>query len=458
MPAGWRTRSRAAHGCATLPCVRVFLRLHVLDRLAIGLLVTGLLCLASGLLPTGPAGDAMHRIAPLLAFLGTVIVLAELTSKAGVFDVVAARVARAGRGSYAALFLLCVAFASVTTVALNLDTTAVLLTPVMLALASRVGIAAVPLAMTTVWLANTASLLLPVSNLTNLLAADRVALTPAGLAARMWAPQLAAIAVTMVCLWLFFWRRGRRGEAPGAPGRDAARDRPAPGRADTGAPVGGGPGAARAEDVRAGNRDRYTPPPVHRPADPVLFRACALACAGFLAAILVADVELWMASAAAAAVAVAAFAVRRRSELRLSLVPWRLLVMVPGMFLVVETVNANGLHELLAAAVGEDGGPAGLFRAAAVGAGLSNVLNNLPVYLAGEAAVPLGNHDQLLALLIGTNVGPVVTPWASLATLLWYERCHAYGVRVPVTRLLGTGAVLAVTAVAASVLALALTR
>lgn len=70
------------------------------------------------------------------------------------------------------------AFAGLTTIALNLDTTAVLLTPVMLALATRVGIAPLPLAMTTVWLANTASLLLPVSNLTNLLAAERVALSP----------------------------------------------------------------------------------------------------------------------------------------------------------------------------------------------------------------------------------------------------------------------------------------
>ncbi|MPY54185.1 arsenic transporter [Streptomyces sp. K1PN6] len=447
----------AGHRCATLPSVRVFLRLHVLDRVAIGLLVVGLLCLATGLLPTASAGDAMTRIAPLLAFLGTVIVLAELTSKAEVFDVVAARVARAGRGSYAALFLLCVAFASVTTIALNLDTTAVLLTPVMLALASRVGIAAVPLAMTTVWLANTASLLLPVSNLTNLLAADRVALSPLGLASRMWAPQLAAIAVTMVCLWLFYWRRGKRDGA----GADSGIERALP---EPGAPAAG-PGAARADavqagdagDVRgAGNTDRYRPPEVHRPADPVLFRACGLACAGFLIAIL-ADVELWVASATAAAVAVAAFAVRRRSALRLSLVPWRLLVMVPGMFLVVETVNVNGLHDLLASAVGHDGGLLGLFRAAAVGGGLSNVLNNLPVYLAGEAAVPVGNHDQLLALLIGTNVGPVVTPWASLATLLWYERCHAYGVRVPVARLMGTGAVLAVTAVLASVVALTLT-
>ncbi|MEU5536752.1 SLC13 family permease [Streptomyces sp. NPDC020362] len=429
--------------------MRVFLRLHVLDRVAIGLLAVGLLCVATGLLPTGSASDAMTRIAPLLAFLGTVIVLAELTSRAEVFDVLAARVARAGRGSYPLLFLLCVAFASVTTIALNLDTTAVLLTPVMLALASRVGIAPVPLAMTTVWLANTASLLLPVSNLTNLLAANRVALSPLGLAGRMWAPQLAAVAVTMACLWLFFWRRGRRGTA--VAGSDAHRPEPV-------AEPASGPGAARAADVRADAADRYRPPAVHRPADPVLFRACAFACGGFLLAILVADVPLWMASATAAAVAVAAFAVRHRSALRPSLVPWRLLVMVPGMFLVVETVNAHGLHDLLASAVGHDGGVLGMFRAAAVGGGLSNTLNNLPVYLAGEAAVPVANHDQLLALLVGTNAGPVITPWASLATLLWYERCHAYGVRVPVARLVGTGAVLATAAVVTSVTALALTR
>ncbi|MGP3951132.1 SLC13 family permease [Streptomyces sp. 7N604] len=395
--------------------VRAIQRLHVLDWLAGGMLACGLLFLATGLLPAEPAGDAMVRIVPLLAFLGTVIVLAELTSRAEVFDVIASRVARAARGSYALLFVLCVGFASVTTITLNLDTTAVLLTPVMLALAVRVGIAAVPLAMTTVWLANTASLLLPVSNLTNLLAADRVALSPSGLAGKMWAPQLAAIAVTMACLWLFYWRRGRRGA------------------------------------------EVYTPAEVHRPADRALFRICGLACAGFLLAILVADIPLWTASASAAGIAVAAFAVRRRSALRLSLVPWRLLVLVPGMFLVVETVNVNGLHDVLSSAVGPDGGLLGMLRAAAVGGGLSNLLNNLPVYLAGESAVPVGNHEQLLALLIGTNVGPVITPWASLATLLWFERCHAQGVRVSLKSFMSTGLVLAVGALLASTAALAVT-
>jgi arsenical pump membrane protein len=140
-----------------------------------------------------------------------VIVLAKLTGQAQVFDVIAARISIMGRGNYLALFLFCVALASLITIFLNLDTTAVLLTPVMLALARKARIAALPLAMTTVWLANTASLLLPISNLTNLLAADRVALRAPAFAARMWFPQLAAVAVTMIFLWVFYWLRKERG-------------------------------------------------------------------------------------------------------------------------------------------------------------------------------------------------------------------------------------------------------
>src|SRR4051812_7133755 len=182
-----------------------------LDWIRIGLLVAGVLCVVTGLLPAAEAEQNIRRILPLLLFLASVIVLANLARDALVFDVIATRVAITGRGSYAALFLLCVAFASLTTIVLNLDTTAVLITPVLLALAARAGIAALPLAMTTIWLANTASLLLPVSNLTNLLAADRIALAAPAFAARMWAPQIASIAATMLFLWAFYWRRGRRG-------------------------------------------------------------------------------------------------------------------------------------------------------------------------------------------------------------------------------------------------------
>ncbi|MEU1425948.1 hypothetical protein ABZ412_02600 [Nocardia sp. NPDC005746] len=65
--------------------------------------------------------------------------------------------------------------------------------------------------------------------------------------------------------------------------------------------------------------------------------------------------------------------------------------------------------------------------------------------------------DQLLALLIGANVGPVVTPWASLATLLCLEFCRTHEVRVPMRRFVLTGLVLAVAATTAATAGLLLT-
>jgi Na+/H+ antiporter NhaD/arsenite permease-like protein len=288
----------------------------------------------------------------------------------------------------------------------------------MLALASRARIAALPLAMTTIWLANTASLLLPVSNLTNLLAADRVALEAPEFAARMWLPQLAAIAATMLFLWVCYWRRSER---------------------DT---------------------DRYLPPPalkLEQPRERALFWVAAAACLLFILAIPFIREEIGYAAAAAAVFVVVAFAVLDRAKLRLRLIPWQLLVFVTGLFLVVPTLSRYGLAEVMTTLIGTDSDGAGAYRAAVAGAGLSNVLNNLPAYAAGEAVIPEGNGDQLLALLIGTNVGSIVTPWASLATLLCLESCRDHGLRVPLRKFVLTGLGLATVAVTVSVGALLLT-
>ena len=395
---------------------RAAARRPVLDWITAALLVLGLIFVATGLLPQAEAGATIRRILPLLLFLGSVIVLAELTADASVFDVIAVRVAGLARGNYPALFVLCVFFAAATTTVLNLDTTAVLLTPVMLALARKAGIAVIPLAMTTVWLANTASLLLPVSNLTNLLAANRVALPAAAFASRMWPVQLTSVAVTMVFLWVFFWRRSVRGV------------------------------------------DRYDPPPPLQPADPVLFWVAALACLLFITVIVTTGIQLGYAAAMAAGAVVAVFAVRKRAALRPGLIPWRLLVFVVGLFLVVQTVSLHGLGTITQALIGTGDGTLGAVRAAATGAGLSNAVNNLPAYVAGEAVIPVSNHEQLLALLIGTNVGPIITPWASLATLLWYERCRSYDAVVPLRTFMLTGAALALCCLAATVSALLLSQ
>lgn len=394
--------------------VGVLRRLSVLDWIRVGLLGLGLLAVVTELLPVEEAAGEVGRIAPILLFLAAVIVLAELVKEAQVFDVIAARLAMAGRGDYVALFLLCTAFASLVTMFLNLDTTAVLLTPVMLALAARTGIAALPLAMTTVWLANTASLFLPVSNLTNLLAMERLGLSTKEFAGRLWLPQLVSVAVTMAFLWVFFWRRGRRGA------------------------------------------DRYDPPPPVPVADPLLFRTAATVCVLFIVAILL-ELPIQVAALAAAVLMIAAFAWRDRSKLTLALFPWQLLVFVTGLFLVVPTLSRYGLAGLMSALAGTGGDGDGAYRAAAVGAGLSNLINNLPAYTAVEKVIPVVNQDQLLALLIGTNIGPVITPWASLATLLWFEWCRRRGVRVPMLTFVLAGAGLAVVGVAATVGALLIT-
>lgn len=393
-------------------------RLDPLDWVRVGLLALGVLFVLTGLLPAPEAEANMARIAPLLLFLASVIVLAGLAREARVFDVIATRLAIIGRGSYPALFGLCVLFAAASTIFLNLDTTAVLLTPVLLALAARAGIAALPLAMTTIWLANSASLLLPVSNLTNLLAADRIALTAPEFAARMWAPQLAAIVATMLFLWLCYWRRGRRGP------------------------------------------DRYVPPaPVTMsgPRQRALFQITGAAVVLFIVAIPFLRTQIGYAATAAALVAVLAFAILDRGALRLRLVPWQLLILVTGLFLVVPTLSRFGLAETMTALIGTDPGPAGAYRAAAAGAGLSNLLNNLPAYTAGEAVIPRRNVDTLLALLIGTNVGPVVTPWASLATLLCLESCRRHGLPISLRTFMLTGLGLAIVALAGSIGALLLT-
>jgi arsenical pump membrane protein len=324
-----------------------------------------------------------------------------------VFDVIAARIAIAARGNYLILFILCCLLAASTTAFLNLDTTAVLLTPVMLAVARAMRIPPLPLAMTTVWLANTASLLLPVSNLTNLLATNRIGLAPAAFAARMILPELAALLTTMLCLWIFYWRRGKRGA------------------------------------------DSYVPPPPHRPHDRVLFWLASAACITFIVLILVGVPLAWTTGTCAASVLIG-FAIRDRGSLHWGLIPVRLLGFVAGLFLVMQTIGRLGLDSVLAVVMSADPGTVGTLRAAATGAGLSNLINNLPAYVAGEAAVQPANHTQLLGLLLGTNIGPIVIPWASLATLLWYERCRAQKVTVSWPTFILTGTVTAVVVLSTS--------
>ncbi len=117
------------------------------------------------------------RLAPVVAFLAAVLVLARLCDGEGLFDAAGAAMARATSGGQHRLLASVFAISAAVTAVLSLDATVVLLTPVVLVTARRLSVPVRPHAYATAHLANSASLLLPVSNLTNLLAFSAAGLT-----------------------------------------------------------------------------------------------------------------------------------------------------------------------------------------------------------------------------------------------------------------------------------------
>lgn len=89
---------------------------------------------------------------------------------------------------------------------------------------------------------------------------------------------------------------------------------------------------------------------------------------------------------------------------------------------------------------------------AAIGALGANAANNLPAFL---ALTPIAESPlRMGALLIGVNLAPLVSPWASLATLLWHQRLTSMGVEISWRRYVRFGSVLVVILVPACVIAL----
>ena len=355
-----------------------------LGLLGLVLILLGGAAWATGLLPTADAVALGERVWPVLLFALAVTVVAELASNAGVFVQVASRVALLARGRTVVLWLLVVGLAILSTVFLSLDTTAVLLTPVVVLLAVQAHLRARAFALTTVWLANTASLWLPVSNLTNLLSVHR--LGEGGVRAfveLMWLPALVATVVPVALLFLVF-----RGQLSGD----------------------------------------FSPTPPPAAPDPLLLRICGATVALLLPMLVLMGREPWIPACAAAVVIVGVFAWRRPSALRWGVLPVPLMLFASGLFLVVETAHSLGATTPLGVLAGEGEGPVALLRLSAVGALGANGVNNLPAYLALE---PLADSPlRLAALLIGVNAGPLVTPWGSLATLLWHQRLQAMGASI----------------------------
>ncbi len=371
-----------------------------------GFLLLGVAFVATGLLPWDTARGIGERTWPILLFLVLAALAAELLDEIGLFDVVTHRAAHLARGRTAVLFVLHVLVCTACTVLLSLDTTAVMLTPLAVTVARELAVDVLPFAFATLWLANTASLLLPVSNLTNLLAHERLDLSTLEFAALMWRPQVVALVATVVVVVLLHGR---------------------------------------------GLRGRFDLPSEPAAHDPRAVLVAALATLVFTA-LVVAEVVPWLAALAMLALLVPARALTSPGLLpRLPrMLPWSTTALALGLFLVVGALVAHDPGGLLASLREAAAGPHGPVVLTAVGGLVANLGNNLPAYLALEPAATTPALSA--ALLTGTNAVAIVAPWGSLATLLWMQACRRRGVVVPLRQVVGGGALLAALVVGGSAL------
>ena len=371
--------------------------------------------------PVSAALAEARRLAPVVGFLACVLVLAKLCDDDGLFRYLGAWLSGSAgsQGRRAGLRLLARVFAvaAATTAVLSLDATVVLLTPVVLIAAAKLRVRARPHAYACGHLANSASLLLPVSNLTNLLAFSVSGLSFGGFAALMVLPWLAATGVEYVVIrWFFAADLGQAGAGTVDHGDGgAARGGTARGGAARGSGEARGGGAGRAADA----------------ADAPVFSlvVLGLTLGGFAVASAAGANPAWAALAGAAVLAVRAIArgeTTAAAIARSADVPFLLFVIALG--IVVVAVVDNGLQAALRPVLPSGTSLPALLAVAALAAVLAATVNNLPAVLVllPLVAVPGGGPGAVLAVLIGVNIGPNLTYTGSLATLLWRRALREY--------------------------------
>lgn len=310
----------------------------------------------------------LGTLAEIIAFLVAMMVLARSCADEGLFEALGQRVARLAAGSSSRLLAYAVVVAALVTAVLSLDATVVLLTPVLIAASARRAYA-----YASVRLANSASTLLPVSNLTNLLVFGSTGLTFIGFTWAMLPVWLVAIAAEYVVL--------RRWFAPEL-------------REPSDVPLEVGP----------------------VPLVPVVVVVAVLVA-------LASGSTPWI-PATAGAVVVAVHALLRRTS------TWRGLLVAANLPLsgfilawafAVDQIASTSLGDRVGDALPSGDGLWSLLAVALIAMVAANLINNLPATLLLLPAAAAAGPAAVLALLIGVNIGANLTVIGSVANLLWRQ-------------------------------------
>jgi arsenical pump membrane protein len=360
------------------------------------------LMVVAGPMRLGDVPDVLHETADVLLFLAGMMVLTVLVEQAAVFEFLAELCARLARGSGILLFCLVFLLGAIVTALLSLDVTVIVLTPIVYAVTIRRRLNALPFMFACTFVANTASLVFPVSNLTNLLVYHQLHIDFTGFAARMRLPNLvAAVANLLVFLWIF------RGQLP----RRFDTDQPGP------LPTVDWWFLTASAVLTVSLAALFTLGLTHRPL-------------------------AWAAVGGALILLVIGVASRRvEPGLLRRDVSWPVLVFVVGMLIVVRGLE-RGWLDSVDITVPSSQGQALLVGVAGATIG-SNIVNNVPMTL---LAIPVierttGSAHEALAygVLVGSNIGPTLTTYGSLATMLWLAIVRKRGLDISTREYLRIG-------------------
>jgi len=368
-----------------------------------------LLLLLLGLIAPANAWAAVLKGTDVYLFLIGMMLLSEAARAHGVFDWVAHRAAAGAKGSAARLFTLVFLVGVAVTAFLSNDATAVVLTPAVYAVAQRAKVKPLPMLFACALVANAASFVLPISNPANLvLYASDLPRLGAWLAA-FALPSVLAIGTTYVGLRMLF-----RSDLSGA--------------------------AEQGEAVALSANGRM-----------------ALAGIGATAVLLTVASALgwdlgWPTFGAGVATALVVQLRARESLLPLVKgVSWLVLLLVAGLFVMVEALAETGLIGWLAAQLSAAAASDPRLAASAAGGLLavgSNLVNNLPAGLIAAQTIAAAHPPALVvdALLIGVDLGPNLSITGSLATILWLIAIRREGEDVTFGQFLRVGVVTTVPA------------
>jgi arsenical pump membrane protein len=327
-----------------------------------------------------------------LFFLG-MMTLAALADNAGFFNWTAALAAQSAKGSTRRLFLNVFILGALISTFLSNDATALILTPIVYTLVTRLRLRALPFMFACTFIADTASFVLPVSNPINIIVLSSFHLNLIAFMRLLFPASLLVITIN-IGLFFFLFRRD----------------------------IGG-----QFEGKRLGTPEEAIP---HRP-----YFLCTCVVLGLTAiAYVIASLYNWPLSLVACgggALLLAGSVGYRRLELkRLAReISWPIFLFIAGMFLVVKGVENVGLTNLfagtLAALTGRHLGAGVLVTTfgAAIGA---NLINNVPMAVVMVATL---NHlgrlrrrvqtGMAAATMLGCDLGPNITTVGSLATIMW---------------------------------------